>query len=230
MRNKFTDGDDSGVIQKLPLKITDVKPQKKRKERYSLYHESEFIIGVSADTLLSFSISAGVVLTPSLFQKIKESEEYSAVKDRCYLLLSGRDHSAGELRSKLVQKGFSSEMTNRVVDEFAEKGLLNDREFALKFAADKAELRGWGPVKIQNELRIKGVSKSAAVEAVKTVSESLDQTEICVDLALKRKRHFLREDDPYKRKQKIYRYLAGKGYRTEAISKAIPTILDKLNV
>ena len=230
MHKKFTDGDDSGLIEKLPLEITSVTPQKKRKERFSLFHESEFLMGVSTDTLLSYSLSEGVVLTPTLYQKIKESEEYSAVKDRCYLLLSGRDHSAGELCTKLVQKGFKREMINRVVDEFAEKGLLNDREFARKFATDKAELRGWGPVKIKNELIKKGVSKSAAIEAIKSVEENLDQTQICVDLALKRNRHFLREEDPHKRKQKIYRYLAGKGYRSEAITKAIPTILNKLNV
>lgn len=230
MRKPFADGDDQGLVDKLPLEITSVKPQKKRKERYSLFHKSEFLIGVSADTLLSYSLSDGVILTPSLYRQIKKSEEYTAVKDRCYLLLSGRDHSAGELRSKLAKKGFDRELVAQVVDEFSEKGLLNDREFARKFAADKSELRGWGPVKIKNELLKKGVSKEAAAGAVKSLEENLDQTEICVDLALKRKQHFLREDDPRKRKQKIYRYLAGKGYRPKAISKAIPTILGKLNV
>lgn len=229
MRKKFTDGDDSGLIEKLPLMITSVTPQKKRKDRFSLFNETLFLIGVSAQTLTDFNLGKGVQLTPLLFKQIKEAEETQAAKDRCYLLLSGRDHSGHELRQKLIKKGFTTESAEKVVQEFSENGLLNDREFALRFASDKAEFNKWGPEKIRSELFKKGISRQIIEDVIQNTTQNLEQSQICVDLVLKRRKNFLREEDPFKRKQKIYRYLFGKGYGPEQINKALPIILESLN-
>ncbi len=217
------------VLQKLPLTITSVDPQKKNPDRFSLFHKKEFLIGVSGKTLLEYSIKKGVEMTPSLFQQISNAEEYQKVKDACYRYLSRRDHSSFELRQKISKKGYSPSVIKDVLFELDQKGLLNNKEFALKFAADKIEFKSWGPNKIIHALRRKGIDKSLSEKVVQNVVKDLEQHQICVDLIVKRKRHFLREQDEFKRKQKIYRYLAGKGYTTAVIKKAYPQIIAKLN-
>lgn len=218
------------ISEKLPLKVTSISPQKKRTDRFSLFHEKTFLIGVSAQTLLDYSIKKGVVMTPFLFEKIQIAEEYQKVKDTFYDYLSRRDHGSFELKQKGSRKGYSSEIMNEVLDEFDQKGLLNDLDFAKKFASDKAEFKQWGPVKIKNELRRKGIKKEYAEKAVKDVTNNLDQKQICVDLLKKKKRHYMREVDPFKRKQKMYRYLAGKGFSGSMITKAIDTVQDSFDV
>lgn len=217
---------ESGSIEgKLPLTVTSITPQKKSPHRFSLFHDKLFLIGVSAQTLLDYSIQKGVELTPSLYRQLQESEEYSKVKESFYSYLSRRDHTAFELRRKVQKKNFSSRVLDGVLNEFELKGLLNDRAFAEKFAADKFNLNQWGPVKIKSALLKKGVGKIIAKEAIENELNNLEQDQICVDLARKRKRHFLREEDPFKRKEKVYAYLAGKGFTCNVINKAMPEII-----
>ena len=218
------------ISDKLPLKITSISPQKKRKDRFSLFHEDTFLVGVSSQTLIDLSLKKGVELTPFLFEKISDAEEYQKVKDTFYDYLSRRDHGSFELKQKALKKGFHSNIINDVLDEFDRKGLLNDESFAKKFAADKAEFKQWGPVKIKSALRKKGISKNIAEKTVHSITNDLDQVQICVDLLSKRKSHFLRETDPLKRKQKMYRYLAGKGFTGSVVTKAIDTIKNDFDV
>ncbi len=218
------------ISDKLPLKITSISPQKKRKDRFSLFHENTFLVGVSSQTLIDLSLKKGVELTPFLFERILDAEEYQNIKDTFYDYLSRRDHGSFELKQKALKKGYPSEIIDDVLDEFDRKGLLDDESFAIKFASDKAEFKQWGPVKIKSALRKKGVSKSIAEKAVRSITNDLDQVQICVDLLTKRKRHFLRETDTLKRKQKMYRYLAGKGFTGSVITKAIDTIKNDFDV
>lgn len=224
-----SDDKSDQVLQKLPLTITSVEPQKKNPDRFSLFHKGDFLIGLSGSTLLKNSIEKGVEMTPFLFKQIQKDEDYQKAKDASYRYLSRRDHSSFELRRKLSKKGIESSIITDVLDDLDQKGFLNDEDFALKFATDKAEFKQWGPVKIKHALRRKGVDRSTAEKVVQKVVNNLEQHQICVDLIVKRKRHFLRETDEFKRKQKIYRYLAGKGYMSSVINKAYPKITEKLN-
>jgi regulatory protein len=217
------------LFQKLPLVITKITVQKKNSNRFSLFHKNEFLTGVSGKTLTDFSLQKGVELTSSLFQEIKQAEEYQIIKEKCFRYLGRRDHASFELKQKLSKKGFDEVTIVQVLDELAEKGFIDDEQFAIKFASDKAELSKWGPRKIKAALFKKGLKKSAIDRATKKITESLPQQQICVDLALKRKQHFLRENDPYKRKQKIFNYLAGRGFPGSVIKKSLSQITAKLD-
>src|SRR6056297_1216971 len=181
------------ILEHLPLAITKISPQKKNSDRFSLFHEKTFLIGVSSQTLLDYSIQKGTELTRDLFHQLTTSEEYQAVKDRCYKLLSGRDHGAEELKRKLINKGFSASMCDQVVAEFSEKNLLNDRTYASKFAHDKYHLRQSGPKKIMSALYKKGVPKSVISDVITELKSTIKPVDTCIELAMKRRRHFLRE-------------------------------------
>jgi regulatory protein len=222
-------GNDA-LISRLPLTVTSITPQKKRADRFSLFHKKTFLLGVSAKSLTDFSIGTGTELTPSLYREIRQAEEVQKVRDSFFDYLSRRDHGSAELKQKALRKGYSADVIDQVLEEFSAKGYLNDLSFAKKFASEKAELRRWGPNKIRSALYQKGIGKKNAEKAVQIAVDNLDQHQICVDLLLKRRRHFLRESESLKRKQKMYRYLAGKGFSSAVIQKAIDTVKDDLDV
>ena len=221
---------NKSIEQRLPLKITSIAVQKKRKDRYSLYHENEFLIGVSVPALLEHSIRKGSLLTQQIWKSIQQSEEVQGVRESILRYLGRRDHSAAELRRKVAGKEFDTDVIDRVLSEMQEKGYIDDMAFAEKFAADKAEFKQWGPNKIKSALFKKGVKASTAEKVVQNLSGNLEHHQICVDLLRKRKQHFLREQDTLKRKQKMYRYLTGKGYNTGSITRAIDQISGEFNV
>jgi len=231
MKPDFSSGDTAReeVLQKLPLAVTSIKPQKKNIDRFSLFHDTLFLIGVSSQTLLDFSIQKGFTLTPQLFRELSLSEEYQSVKERCFGLLSRRDHGAEELKRKVIRKGFSEEIAGRVIEELQSKDLLNDHQYAKSFAHDKYHLKSWGPRKIESALYNKGVPKRVVTDVIRELKDEIDPSETCLELALKRRKHFMREPDKFKRKQKIFRYLAGKGYSSDIIRKAIPQILEQMD-
>ncbi|MCC5941603.1 MAG: regulatory protein RecX [Balneolaceae bacterium] len=229
-RHRNSESDQSSAIRdKLPLTITEISVQKKNRERFSLYHNSEFLIGVSTKTLTDLSIKKGVELTPFLYDEIRSSENLNSVKESALRYLARRDHSSGELKVKLGKKGIDDSAIAFILEEFSNRGYIDDESFAKSFAKEKAEMNRWGPNKITAALYKKRVPKKIIDKAIKNVTENLQQEQICVDLALKKKQRFLREEDLIKRKQKIYNYLAGRGFSNSIIKKSLPLITEALD-
>jgi len=74
-------------------------------------------------------------------------------------LLARREHSALELRDKLLLRGFEAEEIGPALQALSHEGLLSDERFAEAFVHSRTQ-RGIGPVKIQLELRQRGVADS----------------------------------------------------------------------
>lgn len=204
--------------------------QKKNRNRYSLFHNSEFLVGVSSKTKIDLSLQKGVILTPSLFKQIEQAEHYHAVKEASFRYLGRRDHASFEIKQKLKKKGFDEDVIDQALEELSDKGYLNDENFSVKFITEKSELNQWGRKKIESELYKKGVHRKTIQQTLNSFFENLSQDQICLDLVIKRKRHFLREEDTHKRKMKIYNYLAGRGFTSSDIKKAMPKIAAELDV
>jgi len=214
----------------LPVEITAIRTQKKRKDRFSLFHQETFLIGVSGNTLAKLGIRKGTDLTPSLFSRIQQDEEREKVRDYLLRLLGRRPHAAAELNIKARQKGYDGELISDVIDELRAKQYLDDEAFARQFASDKLEFRQWGPVKVRSALVSKGVSAVVAERVTAALTEDLELKKICVDLALKRTRHFFRERDDYKRRKKVAAYLQRKGFDFETINRALPEIISRMKM
>ncbi|TVQ65586.1 MAG: regulatory protein RecX [Balneolaceae bacterium] len=215
---------------RLPLEITEITAQKKNPERVSLFHNGEFLFGIHQHTCLECSITKGSHLTRDLLTKVEALEGYHAVKNKAYDYLSRRDHATGELSAKLSKKGFSTEMIELVKEELSAKGYLNDQVFSEKYAEEKIVLNRWGRRKIEAELLKKGVAIHHIRNGLDTAFSGQQESEICLELIRKRKTHFLKEENPAKRKNKIFNYLSGKGFSTAPISGAIHQFEQEIDV
>lgn len=153
----------------LPAIISGIQVQKNNATRFSLFADDKFLVGVSEATLTHLNLRKGVEITPSLFDRILDSEEESAARDYFFRILSRRDHSRKELRDKAFKKGYSGNYIEVLLDEFEQKEYIDDRKFALKYTADKFEFNNWGPYKIRTQLFKKGISKSVAEECISTI-------------------------------------------------------------
>lgn len=60
----------------------------------------------------------------------------------------------------LRERGVGEEELLDVLARLAEAGALDDERFARMFAEDKRELRGWGPDRIAEALRARGVEQA----------------------------------------------------------------------
>lgn len=81
--------------------------------------------------------------------------------------LARREYCVKELVNKLAAKGFEREMAADIVADLAEQNLVNDGRFARTLMRVRAD-RGYGPFRIEYELRQRGVD-------LELISDSMDQ-------------------------------------------------------
>jgi len=75
--------------------------------------------------------------------------------------LARREHSARELKDKLAARCDDAVLVDRVVHRLGEEGLQSDERFVEGFVRSRLQ-QGKGPLRIEQELRRKGVSESLA--------------------------------------------------------------------
>jgi regulatory protein len=74
-------------------------------------------------------------------------------------LLVRREHSRYELLGKLTRRGYDSAACEAVLDDLISENALSDHRFAELYVNYRRE-RGFGPLRIREELRKRGVSDS----------------------------------------------------------------------
>lgn len=210
----------------LPGQITAIEQQKNDAGRRSIFVDNRFFMGVTDELILEFNLEKGMRLSRALFDELQQAEYYQTVKQYCYKILARRDHARLELYRKAIKKEYPRNIINQVLDELEKQGYLNERSFAEKFAADKATLNNWGPKKIAAALKQKGLTSSDIDHANKKAFEEIDLGELFVDLVLKKKSRFLREENPFKRRKKVFDYLRRKGYHSNAIMKHLDQLTN----
>ena len=98
--------------------ISRIESQKKRKNRFSIFTENEFLVGVSGDTLLKYGLQVGTSVTPDLLLKLQDNEEYLSLKNSGLRFLARRPHSIKELKDKLFNKSKSPNLIDSIIEEF----------------------------------------------------------------------------------------------------------------
>ena len=83
---------------------------------------------------------------------------YRAALDSAVRSLSQREHGRRELTQKLRRKGHPSILVDRVLDYLIEHDLQSDGRFAEGFVRSRVQ-RGYGPMKIRQELGARGVAE-----------------------------------------------------------------------
>jgi len=81
--------------------------------------------------------------------------------------LARRSQSIAELRQRLERRALEPEAVGRILSRLQDAGLLDDRRFALHYAAYRA--RRFGRYRIRRELRRKGVPEELIEQALAEV-------------------------------------------------------------
>ena len=86
-------------------------------------------------------------------------QEVELIRECCLRLLARREHSSLELLNKLVAKGYSGELIKGIIEELKSENWQSDKRFAESYTRNRIH-SGYGPVRINNELRQRGIEKA----------------------------------------------------------------------
>lgn len=110
----------------------------------------------------------------------------------------------------LIRKGFSDEETSEVCEYIEEVGLVDDDLYVKFFVEDSFRIKNKGARKIVYELKQRGIDDDKIEEAIE---EASDMEYEALKEAYERKLEATKsETDPYKRKNKIIRFLISRGF------------------
>lgn len=108
-------------------------------------------------------------------------------KDVCLRLLTDRARSRAELAKKLADKGYTEEVSTRVLDRLTAVGLVDDASFAAQWVHSRHTFSGKGKRALAMELRTKGVSPELAAQALDQI-DGEDERERATDLVRRKLR------------------------------------------
>ena len=137
-------------------------------------------------------------------------------------LLARREHSARELGSKLLAKGYPAETVRNALEKLSARGLLSDARFAEVFARSRSN-KGYGAVRIAQELRQRGVDDEQIAPVVNTVKETWR-----AQIAQVRRKRFgdeLPQSNADRAKQA--RFLLQRGFTSEQVRAVLRGIVDE---
>lgn len=147
--------------------------------------------------------------------EIPAPRKQPSASEKAMRLLARRAYSERELTRKLYSYGCYSTPQIREALEFCRKNrFLNDELLAQDYARALSD-RNCGSFKIRLQLRKRGVAEELVQNAVEQTAES--EPEAARRAYEYKSRLLTRETDPLKKRQKLYRYLASKGFSPEII-------------
>ncbi len=152
-------------------------------------------------------------------------ESLTKAKHYVYRLLAYRSRSCQEAMERLKKKGYSKKIIERVVVDLKELNFLNDGEFSSTWVDTKLSTNPCGKRLIEQELRRKGIDEEIIrVTAERAYGENGEE-EIAYNLGLKKVRKYTEHDDKKKR-QKLYNFLARRGFSLELVHDVVNRVLE----
>lgn len=97
-----------------------------------------------------------ILFRKNILITMKILDEPKAIRLKIMDFLSRREHSSREILNKMSNRVESKEMLLDSIKELIEDGLLSDERFAESYFQSRKN-RGYGPLRIRNELKQKGV-------------------------------------------------------------------------
>jgi len=171
----------------------------------------------SAAAVRQLGLKAGDEVNDVEFDEQLHLAELELAKERSLRLLGFRERSAAELTRRLADDGYPEPVRRATVARLSELALVDDERFAFAYARSRGAA-GYGPRKVRNELRRRGISEDTAHQAVSEAFSERDELEHS-RMALKGRTAADRKD-----RDRLVRRLVSKGFSLSAARAAVDAV------
>lgn len=148
------------------MRITALEPQARNPERYNLYVDGHFLLGVNASIVLQMGLEVQQELLPEQVEQLRNAEAEQQAVDRALNYLSFRPRSREEVRRYLRRKETPPEIIEAALERLDHLDFVNDRAFASFWIENREQFNPRGAHALKNELRMKGVEREVVDELV----------------------------------------------------------------
>ncbi len=200
--------------------ITAINSQRRNPNRYSIFIDGEFVLGIDKKTVEDMDLRVGKLVDEKDLKKITSQEELNKAQAYALMLLDYRERSLREIKMRMRQKGYEEKLIEKVVKYLKDRNLINDKRFTRLWAENRIK-KGYGSWRIQSELEQKGVNREMADEILKDLYSGINEVQIALDL-VRKKRGVLKESQ--RLTERVSNLLRRRGFSFEVISNVVEEI------
>lgn len=199
--------------------VTEIEPYTRTK--FKVYLDGKFAFVLYKGELSRYGIRKEEEISAGIVEKIEAEVVLKRAKLRAMHLLADMDRTEAALREKLKQGCYTQNMIDRAIDYVKSFGYLDDGRYAENF------IRSRQGAKSRKEIRAALMQKGVSAELIEQALESCYEEggEEAVRRIFRKKRF-----DPTAaeeaEKQRMYGYLARKGFKYETVRQVIQNYED----
>lgn len=226
------------------MKITAIKVQSKRKDRFSVFVDDRYSFSISDYQLIEYGIHVDNEYSPTEIDELIENSRFGKAYERAlgYCMIRPRSRREIEdylsrtflypspriytdksgqkqLKVQKVDKTKTLAMIERVMQRLDSKAYIDDEKFAKAWVGSRLLSKKTSRRKLELELRAKGVSGDIISAAIQ--DSGYDESSLLRSLIDKKRRQSKYQDDA-----KLIQYLQRQGFDYEAIKNTLDELAD----
>lgn len=196
------------------MKITGIEPQARHPNRFNLYIDDHFALGLSA--IVAAKLRVGQTLTAAELAELDKAETLEEAHEKALRFLEPRPRSTVEIRQHLQKKQIAPDLIEQVIGRLTDAGLLDDAAFAKYWVENREQFRPRAGRALRYELKRKGLDSAAITEAL----ESVDEGESAYRAGLERAKRWSHLT-PREFRDKLGAFLVRRGFTYETAKHAV---------
>jgi regulatory protein len=203
-------------------RITLISVQKRNPNRLNVEINGSFALGL--DRMIAAWLHIGQYLNDEDIARLKKRDIDEVLYQSAVHLISYKSRTKTELMERLVEKGYSRDEVQAVLDRLEQNHLIDDRGYAERWVEDRSLFHPRSHKLMALEMRRKGIASEIASEALAGIREDFT-------LALEAGRKSLRRWqglDEQEFNKKCADFLARRGFSYTVIRTVLPDLWANL--
>lgn len=199
--------------------------QKGRGKKIHLLLDDEYKITTDIDFWADNYIKNGTEISEDDWNELVVKINYKKALNKCYDLLSRRDHSVKELRDKLLRT-VDSKSADKAINKMLELGYLDDEKYAKILLHHLITNKKMSKTFIKNEMYKRGINSDIISNCLEDIE--IDNVSSILDLLESKYLSKLSFDENYKNnKEKVIASLMRKGFSYSDVKSAFYRFEDE---
>lgn len=201
--------------------ITALKAQTKNRQRLNIYLDGEYAFSLSR--IVAAWLQVGQSLDEEKIAKLLADDQVESTYQRALRLISIRPRTEKELEQYFTKWSVPPSVQTLIVERLRSNGWINDQQFAEQWVDNRLAFRPTSKKALRFELQQKGVQLNLIAAAIQDCNEE--------EMAFQAAQKIMPRLNNVSRqifRQKVYSYLARRGFPYDVISEVMERIWNEL--
>jgi regulatory protein len=207
--------------------ITGVAVADPSTDRVVITIDKGYSLEISAELAREHRMEEGDEISAETQQRLLVENEIDEAREVALNYLSYKPRTSSEVQRRLERDDYRPAVVDEVVADLEEREYLDDRSYARLYAEERFTGKGYGPYRVQRDLRKRGVSQDTIDRALDEVFDPESVRQEAMRQGEKRWPKLAYEENARKRAKKLYDFLARRGYPFEVIKTVVDRVADK---